>query len=237
MNGHSLVKGERFDSWRRIGAILPAIRVFEMREADEIVLLDTKATLENRGPDIEAISRVADELSTPLTVGGGVRDLDTIRELLNAGADKITICTAALDDPGLIDEAAKKFGSQCVTVAIDVSMGMFVASDCGKNIRLGLYPPQWAKTMESCGAGEILLTSIERDGVMAGYDLDLIRSVCEAVSIPVIASGGARDYDDFAAAFEAGAHAVAASALFQFTEKTPLGAKQHLAEKGVPVRL
>lgn len=235
-----LVKGERFNSWRRIGPVLPMVRIYETRQVDELILLDIAATPEGRGPDFATIADVANECYMPLTVGGGVRDLDTIQELLRIGADKVAINTAAneisiVNEPSLVELAAKKFGSQCITVAIDVKNGT-ARTRCGTR-PTGHSPVDLAQFQERCGAGEILLTSIERDGVMAGYDLDLIRSVSEAVSIPVIASGGAKDYDDFAAAFGAGAHAVAASALFQFTEATPLGAKQHLKEQGIAVRL
>lgn len=236
LKGPGLVKGKRFESWRRIGPVLPMVRVYESRQVDELILLDIAATPEGRGPDFATIADVAGECSMPLTVGGGVRDLDTIRELLKCGADKVAICTATSWSFDFIRDASKKFGSQCITVAIDVKFG-FVTFGCGTNARIGSDPVHWAKVMEDLGAGEILLTSVDRDGTLEGYDLDLIRRVSEAVSIPVIASGGARDYTDFAAAFEAGAHAVAASALFQFTEATPLGAKRHLAEQGIPVRL
>ena len=236
LKGPGLVKGERFNSWRRIGPALPQVRVYETRQVDELILLDIAATPEGRGPDLDTIAAVAEECYMPLTVGGGVRDLDTIRELLRVGADKVAIGTAALMRPDFIKEAARKFGSQCVTVAIDVRCGI-VTTHCGEYNHLGWTPAIWAKYADVLGAGEILLTSIDRDGTMEGYDLDLIRSVSAAVNIPVIASGGARDYADFAAAIDAGAHAVAASALFQFTEATPLGAKKHLAEQGIPVRL
>ena len=235
LKGPGLVKGERFDSWRRIGPALPMVRVYESRQVDELILLDIAATPEGRGPDMDTIADVAEECMMPLTVGGGVRDLDTIRELLRIGADKVAICTAAVEDPELIEAAAQKFGSQCITVAIDVKHGGVVTHCGSKYVPLG--PVNWAEQVEAFGAGEILLTSIDRDGTMEGYDLDLIRAVSGAVSIPVIASGGARDYADFAAAFDVGAHAVAASALYQFTEATPLGAKKYLNERGYPMRI
>ncbi len=234
LKGPGLVKGERFESWRRIGPALPMARVYESRQVDELILLDIAATPEGRGPDMETIAAVADECYMPLTVGGGVRDLDTIRELLKAGADKVAICTAAYERPSFIREASLKFGRQCITVAIDVSKGL-VATHCGgkRHVR---FPGVWAMLAAECGAGEILLTSIDRDGTLEGYDLSLIRQVSNAVSIPVIASGGARDYADFVKAFEVGAHAVAASALFQFTEATPAAAKEAMKQHGIPVR-
>ena len=235
LKGPGLVKGERFNSWRRIGPALPMARVYETRQVDELILLDIAATPEGRGPDVDTIAAVAEDCFMPLTVGGGVRDLDTIQELLRIGADKVAICTAAIEDNGLIYAAAQKFGSQAITVGIDVKNGVLMTR-CGTMPQC-VSPSQWAHLMEFMGAGEILLTSIDRDGTMEGYDLDLIRSVSTAVNIPVIASGGARDYVDFAAAVKAGAHAVAASALFQFTEATPLGVKRHMAKEGIPVRL
>ena len=237
MRDGMLVKGKRFSSDRRIGPVLPMIRVYESREVDELILLDVAATPEGRGPDFETIKSVASECFMPLTVGGGVRDLDTISELLRIGADKVAIGTRAIDGLNFMRRAAGKFGAQCIVAAIDVSEGL-VVSRCGTEWT-GMCPRRWAGAITNggYGAGEILLTSVDRDGTMEGYYLDLIRSVAEAVSIPVIASGGARDYADFNAAFNAGAHAVAASALFQFSAATPLGAKQYLAEKGVSVRL
>lgn len=235
MREGSLVKGEKYNSWRRVGSILPALKIFEARQVDEIVLLDIAATPEGRGPDIETIRSVSSEVFTPLTVGGGIRDLKTIESLLRAGADKVSICTAAVENPQLIKDAANKFGSQCVTVSIDVKNGR-VATNCG-SISSVIDPVTWACCVQQMGAGEILLSSVDRDGTLQGYDMDLIEAVSGAVSIPVIASGGASNYGDFCSAFRAGAHAVAASALFQFTDATPLGAKKHLSEKGVPVRL
>lgn len=235
LKGPGLVKGERFNSWRRIGPVLPMVRVYEARQVDELVLLDIAATPEGREPDFATIADVANECFMPLTVGGGIRNIETIRELLRIGADKVVIGTAAFHDRSFIGEAAETFGSQAITVAIDVKDGA-VVTYCGA-ISTGYSPRGEAHRNQCCGAGEILLTSVDRDGTMEGYDLDLIREVSSAVNIPVIASGGARDYADFAAAFDAGAHAVAASALFQFTEATPLAAKRHLHEHGIPVRL
>ena len=235
LKGPGLVKGEKFNSTRRIGPVLPMVRIYESRQVDELILLDIAATLEGRGPDMKAIKAVTSECFMPLTVGGGVRYLNTIRDLLKIGADKVSIGTAALERPELIVAAAKKFGSQCITVSIDVKNDR-VVTRCGSMSSV-VDPVVWAKCVATMGAGEILLTSVDRDGTMEGYDLDLIETVSQSVSIPVIAAGGARDYADFNAAFKAGAHAVAASALFQFSEATPLGAKQYLSEKGVPVRL
>jgi cyclase len=235
-----LVKGVGFHSWRRIGTVLPAIKVYNTREVDELILLDISATPERREPDYESVEEFSAECFVPLTVGGGIRDLDQIKQLLWAGADKVTINTAAFDEPSLVREAAHRFGSQCIVAAIDfrrLSNGHYECySHCGsKPTRRS--PLDWAIEVEALGAGEILLTSIERDGTMEGYDLELTRLVSERVRIPVIASGGAGNYQHlYEAIVEGKSSAVAAASMFQFTQQTPLEAKQFLATKGLPVR-
>ena len=235
IRGRSLVKGERFQSWRSVGAAVQAMKVFEHRQVDEMIVLDIGATPVGLGPNFALIEEMARECFTPLTVGGGVSTLDDVKGLLRAGADKVAVCTEAFRRPQFIREAAEKFGCQCITVSIDVLNGHPVTR-CGKE-DAGLDPVAWAQLFEEYGAGEILLNCVERDGTMEGYDLGLMRAVAAAVGIPVIASGGARDYDDFLAAFDAGAHAVAAGALWQFSDATPALAKRHLAGNGVRVRL
>jgi len=235
-----LVKGVGFDSWRRVGTVLPAIKVYNTREVDELVLLDISATREAREPDYESIEELSAECFVPLTVGGGVRDLEQIRRLLKAGADKVTVNSAAFADPKFIRAAADRFGSQCVVVSIDVRRlpggGYECYSHCGTQAT-GRSAVDWAQQAESLGAGEILLTSIERDGTMDGYDVELVRQVAEQVRIPVIASGGAGNYEHLFEAIGGGkASAVAAASMFHFTEQTPLAAKRFLAEKGLPVR-
>lgn len=235
-----LVKGEGFDSWRRIGTVMPAIKVYNRREVDELVLLDITASDEGRDPDYESVAEFAAECFVPLTVGGGIRNLEQIKQLLRAGADKVAINTAAYRTPTLISDIAQRFGSQCVVVSIDVkrhSDGRYECFSLSSTHPEGQEPVSWAKEVERLGAGEILLTSIDRDGLMQGYDLDLIQQVSAAVGIPVIASGGAGGYEDFYRALtEAGASAVAAASIFHFTEQTPLEAKQYLQAKGLPVR-
>jgi cyclase len=238
--GPGLVKGVGFDSWRRIGTVMPAIKVYNARDVDELVLLDIAATGERRVPDFDAISELAAECFVPLTVGGGVRSVDTIRELLRAGADKVAVNTAAYEQPGFIAEAARLFGSQCVVASVDARRaadGRYQCfSNCGAS-GTGREVAEHARWLEANGAGEILLTSVERDGAMQGYDLELIRTVTASVRIPVIASGGAGQYADFVAAVnEADASAVAASSMFQFTERTPAEAKAFMASHGIAVR-
>ena len=235
-----LVKGIAFDSWRRIGTVLPAIKIYNMRDVDELILLDISATAEGRDPDYESIAEFCAECFVPLTIGGGIRNLEQIQRLLKAGADKIAINTAAYSDPQLIRSAAARFGSQCVVVSIDARSTAGRTYECfshcgtkptGRNVLA------WAKEAEGLGAGEILLTSVERDGAMQGYDVDLVRAVAEAVRIPVIASGGAGSYDHmFQALAEGGASAVAAASMFHFTQQTPLEAKQYLSARGLPMR-
>jgi cyclase len=235
-----LVKGVGFDSWRRIGSVLPAIKVYNMREVDELILVDISASLENREPDYESVSEYSAECFVPLTVGGGVRDTEIIRKLLLAGADKVTINSAAFENPDLITQAAARFGSQCIVASFDARRGkdgsyeLFSHSGTRPT---GKEAGSWAEEVERRGAGEILITSVENDGTMRGYDLELIRHVAERVHIPVIASGGAGRLEDFyGAVHQSGASAVAAASLFHFTELTPLDVKKNLTQKGVLVR-
>jgi cyclase len=235
----ALVKGERFDSWRRVGAPMQAVKVYNTRDVDELIVLDIDATREGREPDYDLIGSLARECFVPLCVGGGVRSVDTVRCLLRSGADKVCINTAAYESPGLIRDVAESFGAQCVVAGIDarVSNGGYECyRDCGRT-SCGCEPGEWARELEALGAGEILITSVERDGTMAGYDLDLTEQVSSNVEIPVIASGGAGSYEDMLQAVRrARASAVAASSLYLFTQSTPLEAKTYLAARGVPVR-
>lgn len=234
-----LVKGVAFDSWRRVGSILPAVKVYNLREVDELIVLDIAATREQRPVDLDMVREIASECFVPLTIGGGVSSVDHFRDLLRAGADKIAINSAAYHKPELIQEAAQRFGAQCVVVSIDakeIGSGRHECFRDSGSVATGISPADWAARVESLGAGEILITSIERDGTMKGYDLDLVRSVAAAVSIPVIASGGAGSYADFAMAVRNGASGVAAASLFHFTQQTPLEAKQHMAREGIAVR-
>ncbi|MGQ0645556.1 MAG: glycosyl amidation-associated protein WbuZ [Elusimicrobiota bacterium] len=236
-----LVKGVGFDSWRRVGSAMQAVKVYNMREVDELIFLDITATAENRCPDFETVDELADECFMPLTVGGGVRSLEDVRRLLQVGADKVAINTAAVDSPDLVREAARRFGSQCVVVSLDARSdgkgGWEVFSRSGSR-PTGRDPAALAREMEAAGAGEILVTSIERDGTMEGYDVSLTRAVSESVSIPVIASGGAGLYEHMARVLTEGkAAAVAAASMFHFTQQTPREAKRFLGERGIQVRL
>jgi cyclase len=236
-----LVKGVGFDSWRRVGSAMQAVKVYNLREVDELVFLDITATRSGRPPDFAAVDELADECFMPLTVGGGVQTVEDVRRLLQVGADKVAINTAAVERPGLIREVADRFGSQCVVASIDVRRhadGRWEVFTHSGTQPTGLDPVDLARRVAELGAGEVLLTSIERDGTMEGYDLDLIAAVSAAVSVPVIASGGAGNYEHLAQAIERGqATAVAAASIFHFTEQTPLEAKRYLRARGINVRL
>ncbi len=237
--GPGLVKGVAFDSWRRVGTVLPAVKVYNLREVDELIILDITAGMENRPPDFESVAEFSQECFVPLTVGGGITSLSDIKNLLRSGADKVAINTAAFETPDLVDQAAHHFGSQCIVASLDAKAEngrYYCYSACGTR-PTGKEVTHQAKEMEKRGAGEILITSIQQDGAMQGYDLNLIRCVSAAVSIPVIASGGAGCFEDFYQAVHAGgASALAAASMFHFTEQTPLGAKQYLQSKGIMVR-
>lgn len=236
-----LVKGESFDSWRRVGSAMQAIKVYNLREVDELIFVDIAATTEGRIPDFALVDELADECFMPLTVGGGVRSVEHVRTLLGVGADKVAIGTAALEDPALIGAVAQRFGSQCVVVSIDFRRlpdGTPIVYTRSGSQRTDRDPVDFAREVERQGAGEILLTSIDRDGTMTGYDVALTRRVCEAVTIPVIASGGAGTYDHMLEVIRDGhAAAVAAGAIFHFTEQTPMEAKRYLSRHGVPTRI
>lgn len=234
-----LVKGVGFDSWRRIGPVLPAVKVYNQREVDELVLFDIVAHQGDDDPDYESIAEFGQDCFVPLTVGGGVRCIEQVQRLLRAGADKVAVNTAVYVRPELVSEIARRHGGQCVVASIDVRAqddGWVCFSHAGTQ-GTGREVVAWARELEDRGAGEILITSIDRDGSMLGYDLPLIEAVASAVNIPVIASGGAGSYEHMVeAVVQAGASAVAAASIFHFTEQTPAGAKLALAAAGVHVR-
>ena len=219
---------------------MPAVKVYNTRQVDELIVFDISATTEGRAPDFAEVREFSAECFVPLTVGGGIRCIGEIRQLLRAGADKVSINTAAFERPELINEAAERFGSQCVVASIDARRnpdgGYRCVSHSGTK-DTGWEPGEWAMELERRGAGEILITSVDRDGTMQGYDLELIQRITSLVRIPVIASGGAGNYQHLFEALAIGsASAVAAASIFHFTEQTPLEAKHYLAARGLPVR-
>lgn len=235
-----LVKGVGFNSWRRVGPVLPAVKVYNSRDVDELILVDITASQENNLPDIDSIADFSVECSVPFTVGGGITELSQILALLHAGADKISINSSAYTNPNLIETAAKRFGAQCIVASVDVKKledGTYACLSHSGTVMTNKKPVEWAKELADLGAGEILLTSVDRDGTMLGYDLGLIEKVSSNVDIPVIASGGAGSYQHMIEAVkQAGASAVAAASIFHFTELTPAGAKSALQAAGIPVR-
>ena len=241
VNNGRVVKGVNFVNLIDAGDPVECAKIYDSEGADELVFLDITASSDNRKTITEMVTAVAKNVFIPFTVGGGIRTVEDFREILLAGADKVSVNTAAINNPGLIKEAAEKFGSQCVVVAIDAKKradgGYNVYTHGGRN-DAGLDALLWAKKCESLGAGEILLTSMDGDGTKAGYELDLTRLISENVSIPVIASGGAGKLEHFYEAVEIGkADAVLAASLFHFKELTIKEVKEYLKSKNISVRL
>jgi imidazole glycerol-phosphate synthase subunit HisF len=238
-----VVKGIQFEGLRDAGDPVEQAMRYDAERADELCFLDIAASHEGRSAMLEVIRRTADSVFIPFTVGGGVRSVDDFNALLGAGADKVSVNTAALQDPELVGRAADHFGSQCVVVAIDAKRARSPGMESGYEVFThgGRTPArvdavEWARRVESLGAGEILLTSMDRDGTRDGYDLALTRAVSGAVRIPVIASGGAGALEHLDAALAAGAHAVLAASIFHFGEFTLAEARRYLAARGHPVR-
>jgi len=235
-----VVKGVNFVGMVDAGDTVEQARVYDAAGADELCFLDITASHENRGTILDVARRTAEQCFMPLTIGGGVRTLDDIRNLLLAGADKVSIMTAAVKNPDFVREAAEKFGSQCIVVAIDAkSVGdRFEVFTHGGREATGIDAVEYAKLVEEKGAGEILLTSMDRDGTREGFNLPLTRAIADAVSIPVIASGGVGTLDHLVEGVTDGhASAVLAASIFHFGEHTVREAKQHMARHGVAVRL
>ncbi len=236
-----VVKGVQFVDIRDAGDPVEIARRYDEQGADELTFLDITASHEEREILLHVVEAVAGEVFIPLTVGGGIRTLDDIRKLLQAGADKVSINTAAVKNPQLVAEAAKRFGSQCIVVAIDakqVGPNRWEVFTHGGRRPTGLDAVEWAARMERLGAGEILLTSMDRDGTKKGFDLELTRAVSERVSIPVIASGGVGSLEHLAEGIlEGKADAVLAASIFHFGEYTIGEAKRYLKARGITVRL
>lgn len=239
-----VVKGVNFVDLKDAGDPVELAQVYNDAGADELVFLDITATHEDRGIIFDVVYRTAEQVFIPLTVGGGIQSLETIKQLLRAGADKISINSAAVRDPNLIDRASDRFGAQCIVVAIDArrrvdaeNPGWDVYVRGGRE-NTGLDAIAWAKEVERRGAGEILLTSMDADGTQAGYDLTLTRAIADAVQIPVVASGGAGNCDHiYEALTEGRAEAALLASLLHYGQLTVAQIKQHLTERQVPVRL
>jgi cyclase len=246
-----VVKGINFIQLRDAGDPVENAKVYDQEGADELVYLDITASHEARKIILDVVERTASEVFMPLTVGGGIRNLDDIRNLLNAGADKVSINTAAVENGHFLENASKRFGTQCIVVAIDAKRVHARAPSPGGAASLawevftyggrkgtGIDAVEWAQRAESHGAGEILLTSMDRDGTKDGYDLELTRTISQAVTIPVIASGGAGTFEHFYQAFSRGeADAALAASVFHYKEFTIRETKKYLKDKGIEVRL
>lgn len=235
-----LVKGKCFQSWRKVGIPLPAVTVYNQREVDELIFLDIKANQNQSEPDFLSVKDFSSVCHVPLTVGGGVRTLQHIRQLLMAGADKVAINTVAFEQPEFVQKAAQYFGAQCLVASIDVKLdanGQYSCFSHSGTQDQKVDPVAFAQTLEKLGVGEILVTAIDKDGVMKGYDTRLIQLITDAVSIPVIASGGAGKPEHMLEAIQANASAVAAASMFHFTQQTPKDVKQYLKSQGLPIRI
>jgi cyclase len=240
VNAGRVVKGINFVGLRDAGDPVEVARRYDAQGADELTFLDITASSDGRDLILPIISAVAEQVFIPLTVGGGVRKVEDVRRLLNAGADKVSINTAAILNPDLVREAADRVGNQCIVVAIDAKRegerwGVYTHG--GRNAT-GLDAVGWAQKVAALGAGEILLTSMDRDGTRSGFDLELTRAVADAVDVPVIASGGVGSLDDLADGVTLGhADAVLAASIFHYGEHTVGDAKRRMAERGIPVRM
>ncbi|HUG23216.1 imidazole glycerol phosphate synthase subunit HisF [Piscinibacter sp.] len=240
VTGGRVVKGVNFVELRDAGDPVEIAARYNDQGADELTFLDITATSDERGLILHIIEAVASQVFIPLTVGGGVRTVEDVRRLLNAGADKVSFNSAAVADPQVIRDASRKYGAQCIVVAIDAkrrSGGGWDVYTHGGRKNTGLDAVAWAREMTACGAGEILLTSMDRDGTKSGFDLELTRAVSDAVSVPVIASGGVGTLEHLAEGIQiGGADAVLAASIFHYGEHTVGEAKALMASRGIPVR-
>jgi len=239
VNNGRVVKGVNFVNLIDAGDPVEVAKIYNDSGADELCFLDITASFENRDTIVHVVESVAKQLFIPLTVGGGIRKIDDISRLLNVGCDKVSINSAAISNPNLIDEAAKKFGSQCVVVALDVkktgnSYNIFIH---GGRTDTGIDAYKWAKEVESRGAGEILLTSMDCDGTKNGFDLEVTGKIGRMLKIPVIASGGAGNMEHIKEAFKCGADAALAASIFHFGEIEICDLKKYLAKNGIKVRV
>jgi cyclase len=236
--GGRVVKGVHFEALRDAGDPVEQATRYDADGADELVFLDISASPEERRTTLEMVTRVAESIFIPFTVGGGIRAVADAGAALRAGADKITVNTAAVRDPSLVTRLAESFGSQCIVAAVDVKRieGRLAVVVNGGREPTDLEAVEWSRRLEKLGAGEILLTSMDRDGTGQGYDLSLVEAVSSVVSIPVIASGGAGSLVHLADALEAGAHGVLAATIFHFKDSSLPKARAYLRERGYPVR-
>lgn len=235
-----LVKYVRFDEQpREAGNPVSTAQVYNDYGADELIILDIAASDASRAKVLDILGRMSEQIFMPLTVGGGVRKLADITDLLRAGADKVAVNSQAIQDPGFVKAAAQTFGDQCITVSIDyrdIGNGVFRVFADGGRMRTAHDPVTWAKRMQDANCGEILITSIDRDGTMSGYDIEMLARLNDVIEVPLVVSGGCGGLEHCIAAFGAGASAVAISSLFLFTDHSPIKLRSHLVSNGINVR-
>ena len=234
-----LVKTIKFDKYRDVGDPVKTAMIYDAQRADELVFLDIEASEKNRGTLCDVVKRVSEECFMPLGIGGGIRTVEDIRLILQSGADKVVINTAAVENPEFIKEAARVYGNSTIVVSVDVKEkeSKYEVFTHGGSKATGLDPVDWAKEVEKLGAGEIIITNIDRDGTMEGLDISLIRSIADAVNIPVICAGGAANIADFERGYVEGhAAAVGAGSIFHFTDQSIIKMRRHLVNEGVNLR-
>ncbi len=239
-NNLKLVKGINFKSWRTAGSIMQAVRIYNIREVDELILLDIAATNSKKKVDLELVNEIANECFMPLTFGGGINSIKDISDLLKAGADKVCINTAACENYNFIFEACKTFGNQAIVASVDYKSGKnenIIFSKSGTN-KTNLKFNSHLLELQKIGVGEIILTSIDKDGTMDGYDINTLKLATSLLKIPIIASGGAGSFENMLKTIEeANVSAIAAASIYHFTKNTPLDVKKYLNKKNIPVRL
>lgn len=237
---YNVVKGKNFDNWRTFGSVLPTVKVYNKRDVDELIILDTLGYQKKGFLDYEFLNDITEECFVPLTIGGGINNHDQVQKILESGADKISLNSALFSNVSLVGKIANKFGNQCIVGSVDVKK-IDKKWICFKNCateKTEFEVTEWVKILEDNGIGEILITSIDKDGLMQGYDLPLIETVVNKAKVPIIASGGAGKYSDFVdAIIKSGASAVAASSMFIFTERTPAEAKKIMKKNNIHVRM
>ncbi len=237
-NGVTLVKGNQFVNSRRAGSAITTIKIYNSRDVDEIIFFDINKNESNENYDLNFIRQLTDECNVPITIGGGIKEIYQITDLLFAGADKVSINSENYRNIELLNSAAKKFGSQTIVAGIDFKKfdgQYFCVSKSGK-FKEQVHPIDWAIKCEDSGAGELIITSIDKDGLMLGYDYEILEKVCKKVNIPVVISGGAGNYSHFLKAFNCGASATAAASIYHFTEQTPTESKKYLLDNKIDVR-
>ncbi len=238
-NGTTLVKGQKFNNERKAGSAITTIKIYNSRDVDEIIFCDISSTNLKKKLDIAFYKEITIECGVPITIGGGINKIKDIDDLLSAGADKVLINSSLYENPSFLNEAAKKFGSQTIVVGIDFKINAQGKAICVSHLskrEQNKRPHEWALECNERGAGEIVLTSIDNDGCMNGYNCKIIKEVTKKINIPLIASGGAGSYKHMLDAFKNGADAVAASSIYHFTELTPNDAKKFFISKNIPVR-